>query len=562
MSAIIQRQSVQGIEIGAGMGLAILVFAISMAFVGMNGYHMSNYLVSKLTTTETVFYVIWWWKAVGFGVAALEIPLGMSFITNYRLHGFWHIGVISQLILALLVATLAAGAGIGSQLADAETRTNQITAAETQLSSYENSANAARLDRDSRLLASRSIEDPYQREIAQLKIKQRYEQQMARIAQTTATSQAAKPLKIMEDGSTGQTAIFALLSIAASIGAFYLSCFHAVYIKQLVALIAFSLKSKANHEWESSAADFKTRQHELSPLNDKSHGILFKEKVPARQLPGQQSGPDNDAADSSNQGAESPSQDAARANEKVLVKCPHCRAVFSVKKVLMMPSAKNKKGLLRCGECDQTFSGVLNITDKKADALAASFPASGDTKLAGMDGGANPKTVTQNADLVSADRSNSSRESSINDTAGNSQNPEISEKFAGNSHGIRLDNQPLTGAENSAEIPQKFGRNSTEISGRANSQDLKAGNSQVSRQVDLSKVAKIDDAEEKLKALAETIDQLAMDPESDGLLFSPTRTFKELHLNYGRVQDVFKAKQAEGKISETKPYKITYREAA
>jgi len=509
VNVLTHRQEVQGIEIGAGWPLAILVFAISVAFVGMNGYHMSNYLIAKLTTIESGLLTVVWWKVVGFGVAALEIPLGMSFITNYRLYGLWHSGVIFQLAFAMMVAALAAGAGLGSQLADAETRTNQITSHNTVIGSYQFTANAAKAKRDKRILAADLIQDDKRRAIAKLNAEQKYQQALANIAQNTSNKQAEKPLKIMEDGGRLQLLIFALLSIVASLGAFFLSCFHAVYIKQLVALIAFSLKSKANHEWESDASDFKTRKHQISPLN-KDKGILFKEKVPAETL-------DQTPSTPTNQDASSPA--------KVHVECPACQTVFNVEKALMIPSEKNKKGELNCGNCGEKFVGVANIVGiDKAEK--------------------SPMNKSQNTDSKA------------------SKNSEIRDKFPTNSQQIHLENQSVTRPKNSTGISQKFAANSTGISGGRNSQALISKNSDASRDVDLSGVAKIDGAEEKLKALAETIDTLSAKPESDGLLFSPTKTYKQLHLNYTRVQEVFKAKQSEGKISMTKPFKITYRAAA
>lgn len=531
MSATMHRESVHGIEIGAGMGLAVLVFAISMAFVGMNGYHMSNYLVSKLTTAETAFYVIWWWKAVGFGVAALEIPLGMSFITNYRLHGFWHIGVLSQLVLALIVAALAAGAGIGSQLADAETRTNQISSHNTQLGGYQNRAEAAKFDRDSRLLATQHIKDPVNQEIAQLKIKQRYQQIMARLAETTAGKQAKKPLKIMNDGDS-QFIIFALLSVAASIGAFYLSCFHAVYIKQLVGLIAFSLKSKANHEWESHAADFKTKQHEISPLNGQNHGLLTKERVPSRTT--------LSSPESLQSKFKSSQKEELRSKENVYVKCPACDAVFSVEKALMVPSPKNKQGQLRCGECAGIFHGVINIVDsdsvnkKRAERLAKIQPKELRPRRGGLLN--NDPKAEQTGDKNSIDT-------------------EIPEKFPANSSQIPVNKQQDSVTKNSSGIPQEFAKN---LAGISNSQEFPR-NSADPDSVDLSHIASSDPAEKKLADLEETIDRLSLDPRSDGLKFSPTRMKTELSLGYDRIQEVFEKKKTEGKISQTKPYKIIYR---
>ena len=528
MSAVIQRDQVQGIEIGAGMWLGILVFAISVAFVGMNGYHMSNYLIAKLTTADSGFMEITWWKIVGFGIAALEIPLGMSFITNYRLYKWKNTGVVAQFALALLVAALAAGAGIGSQNADAEARNNQITSHDTAISGYTFQAKAAEALRDKRVLAADAIQDENARAVAKLNAEQKYQQTMANISTTTSDKQSKKPLKVTEDGSVFQIIIFALLSIVASIGAFFLSCFHATYIKQLVALIAFSLKSKADHDWESDASDFKSKKHVLSPLNKDESGVLFKEKVPAEVVkePAPLASPERKEA------ARIAHKEEDKSTESVHVECPACEAVFSVEKRLMVPTAGNPKGLLRCGECSKTFFGVVNITDKPAPKFTRHVTPK-----------TTPETPTQ----------------ANNEPSANSQESEITSKFPANSSQIRDGKQDVTFVRNSSGISQEFAGNSTGITGGANSQGSSVGNSQEEvRHFDLSSIVGIDDADEKMKALEKEIDARSNDPESDGVRFSSTAIFKALGVGYPRVQKIFEAKKAEGKISTTKPFRIIY----
>ena len=143
--------------------------------------------------------------------------------------------------------------------------------------------------------------------------------------------------------------------------------------------------------------------------------------------------------------------------------------------------------------------------------------------------------------------------------AANSQDNVIRGKFAANSQQIRLDNQEVTDSANSPRIHRELAANSPRIVGGANSQDSQAENSPNSRQVDLSGIIEINGNQEKLKALSETIDRLAADPDYDGVLFSPTKAFKELHLNYKPVQEIFNQKRVEGKISQTTPYKITFK---
>ncbi|RVU83860.1 hypothetical protein EOL70_13610 [Leucothrix sargassi] len=531
MSALVQRtqpDAVHDIEVGAGMWLGILVFAISVAFVGMNGYHMSNYLIAKLTTADSGFMEITWWKIVGFGIAALEIPLGMSFITNYRLYKWNNMGVLAQFALALLVAALAAGAGIGSQSADAEARTNQITSHDTSLVSYDLQKQASIAKFEKKMLATLHIKDPQTRALAQATIKEKHLIEMSKITATTSNKQANKPLKVVEDG-TFQLVVFALLSIVASIGAFFLSCFHATYIKQLVALIAFSLKAKAEQDWESDASNFKSKDHLLSPLNKNSTGVLFKEKVPAEVI--QKKSPALTQTEMDNAFKVAQKEEEKR-TETVYVKCPSCDAVFDVQKDLMLPTEGNPKGELRCGNCSQIFHGVVNIVDKSE--------VENDIKT-------KPETSAP-VDTTAE-----------NDTAGNSQEPVIPEKFPRNSQKIREGNQEVSFVRNSTGISQEFAENSTGISGGVNSQELSAGNSQESvRNFDFSSLVEIDGVEQKMKALEEEIDRLSNDPKSDDIRFSPTLIFKGLNVGYPRVKSVFEAKKAEGKISANKPFRIIY----
>ena len=534
MSALIERtqpDAVHDIEVGAGMWLGILVFAISVAFVGMNGYHMSNYLIAKLTSAESSFMSIMWWKVVGFGIAALEIPLGMSFITNYRLYKWNNLGVVAQFVLALLVAALAAGAGIGSQSADAESRSNQITSHDTSLAGYELQVKAANARFKKKMLATEHIEDLHTRELAQTSIEEKHFTELSKITANTSNKQANKPLKVVDDGIF-QLVIFALLSIVASIGAFFLSCFHATYIKQLVALIAFSLKAKANQDWESDASNFKSKDHLLSPLNKNSTGVIFKEKVPAEVT----EKPSPLAPLERSDTTLFEHKEGKNSNDYVHVKCPSCDYVLAVKKQKLVPTEGNPKGLIRCGNCEKIFTGVVNIVDKtvpESASKATSEAAFKETPEA-------PKTTN-------------------NDTAGNSQDSGIPEKFARNSSRIREEKQEVTLDRNSTGISQEFAGNSTGIAGGVNSQELEAGNSQeFVRNFDFSSLIEIDGVEQKMKALEEEIDRLSNNPESDGIRFSPTAIFKGLNVGYPRVKKVFEEKKSEGKISDNKPFRIIY----
>ena len=562
MNAVAQREQVQGIEIGAGMGLGILVFAISVAFVGMNGYHMSNYLIAKLTNAETAFLTIMWWKAVGFGVAALEIPLGMSFITNYRLledKEKWSAGVKTQFSLAVLVALLATGAGIGSQIADAQTRNNEITSHGTTLTSYGLKAQAIEARRTKRLLGADKIKNEGSREIAKAKIEEDYLNEMSKITDLKADKQANKPIKTSEDGSWSQLFIFGLLSTVASFGAFFLSCFHATYIKQLVALIAFSLESKANHPWMSYASDFKSKQHELSPLNKDETGTLFKEKVPAQVAPeATKTSPILESPDLS-RSFEATQKEDVRRDDNVHIKCPACDVTLNVKKETLLPTQGNPQGKIRCGECAHVFHGVVNIVDKPAPQVAPKATQKSAPRAPFQSGNSKPTPdpVAPIEDATPVPGTMGNTDSGI------SQESPIPRKFPANSSQIREGIQEVKHLRNSSGISQEFAGNSTGISDAGNSsaipQQFDSPKASSQKPLNLSDIAEEVETENKMIALANEIDRLSSDPQFDGLLFPPTVVQKDLNVGYPPVKKVFDQKRSEGRISTTKPYKIIYK---
>ena len=102
-------------------------------------------------------------------------------------------------------------------------------------------------------------------------------------------------------------------------------------------------------------------------------------------------------------------------------------------------------------------------------------------------------------------------------------------------------------------------RNYPETNERDNSQDSQEDNSRNSRKIDLSGISQTDDAQAKLDALSAKIDQLSADPDYDGVFFSPTVTFKQLHLSFDPVKAIFQQKLKEGKLSKKKRYKIRHK---
>jgi hypothetical protein len=281
MSALFRNQTIAGHSIGASKSFGALMTVIMMALVFMNAYHLSNFLVSKLTTPESTFIFRWALMAVGAGIACIEIPLAKSMVTSYRLHGFSS-GTIIQGLLAIVVIIMAIVAGISSQLADTDRRDTQTASYQVTDGSFANMERSALMARDSALHRANLIHDDESKVIAKLEAERAYQDQLISIAQQKAAHTLHKPVQMMQSGTTEHYFVIALFSIVCSVGAIFCSAFSAVFINPLVAMPAFSLKSKANHDWQSDGSDFKTVQHELSPLANKFSGFLGREKVPAR----------------------------------------------------------------------------------------------------------------------------------------------------------------------------------------------------------------------------------------------------------------------------------------
>ena len=286
MSAVFRNQVIAGHSIGASRLFGALLLLITLALVGVNAYHMGNFLDSKLTTLETGILWTFLLYAAGSGIAALEIPLGKSLVTSYRLNGL-NFAVFTQGVLAVVIACMAVFAGMNSQLADADRRDTQTASYGVSASSFANMKEAAAITRDSAIARAQRIQDEGSRKIAVLDAKAAYQNKLVSIAQQEAANTLKKPVQMFESSSDEQYVTMMLFSVICSFGALFASMFHAVYINPLVAMPAFSLKAKANHDWDSDGSDFKSAKHELSPLANKVNGFLEREKVPARALPRQ-----------------------------------------------------------------------------------------------------------------------------------------------------------------------------------------------------------------------------------------------------------------------------------
>jgi hypothetical protein len=71
-----------------------------------------------------------------------------------------------------------------------------------------------------------------------------------------------------------------VISLSLVVVSMFLSGFLAVYHTTLVASPAFSFMSKKAHGWLSAARNFKTSDHEISPINDSASGYVKVDKHP------------------------------------------------------------------------------------------------------------------------------------------------------------------------------------------------------------------------------------------------------------------------------------------
>ncbi|PWQ97679.1 hypothetical protein [Leucothrix pacifica] len=286
MSAVFRNQVIAGHSVGASRLFGALLMLIAVSLVLVNSYHMGNFLDSKLTTAESLFIWSVMLYAAGTGIAALEIPLGKSLVTSYRLDGL-SFGVFIQALFACVIACMAVFAGVNSQLADADRRDTQTASYSVGASSFANMKRSAAITRDAAIARASLIHNSESRQIAILDAKAAYQNRLVDIAQQEASHTLKKPVQMLESGSDEQYITIMLFSIACSFGALFVSMFHAVYINPLVAMPAFSLKAKKAHDWNSDGSNFQAANHELSPLANRFNGFLQREKVPAKALPRQ-----------------------------------------------------------------------------------------------------------------------------------------------------------------------------------------------------------------------------------------------------------------------------------
>lgn len=284
MSTTFRNHVIAGHQIGASRRMEYGLQFITASLVTINCYHLSNFLIAKLTTPNSHFLFIGLLYLAGIGIACLEVPVGKWLIVSYRLKGF-SAGTLFQGFLALVIVSMAVTAGINSQMADADQRDTQSASYNLTASSFSNLRQAARIERDTQIARADIMEDSASKTIALLDAEQSFQQALVTIAEAQAANRLTKPVETFETGSLAQSITIGLFSLVCSLGAMFTSAFSAVFINPLVALPAFSLKAKADHDWQSDGSDFKALPHEFTPMGNPLNRFLLREKVPAASLP-------------------------------------------------------------------------------------------------------------------------------------------------------------------------------------------------------------------------------------------------------------------------------------
>lgn len=269
---------IAGQKIGISPLFAALLWLIIIGLTLMNIYHISNFLVSKLTDVHSSIFFIGILNIIAVSASLLEVPLAKSIVTSYRLHGMSY-SVFLQSAFCLVIASMAVIGGINSQLADANTRDSQLSAYSSNMKGLESQRKSLEREREVMQEMANRIQDEGSRKIAKLKADQDYYSGLASLDSKKAGQELSRPIKAVETGSWLHWVTITLFSLVCSFGVIFTSGFMAVYYQSLVSLPAFSLMSKANHAWSSSGEDFKTTQHTISPLNNQMSGFAKVEKT-------------------------------------------------------------------------------------------------------------------------------------------------------------------------------------------------------------------------------------------------------------------------------------------
>ena len=271
------QQVMAGQRIGISTAYAILIYIIIACLLPFNTYHLSNMLTNLLGDSwiSTLSYPL------SAALTAAEMPIVQSLVTNYRLDPDSKIVKMQGSVLVLLILLTVMG-GNTSQFISADKKDASIQSHKTQEQSLNDRKKTLESNWRIATRTANRIEDNTDRQIAISQANSTYYSGVSVVNNDLSKHQQSRPTTGIKTGSFTHVFLVNLLSLSLVIVSMFLSGFLAVYHTTLVASPAFSFMSKKAHGWLSAARNFKTSNHEISPINDSATGYVKVDKTDSR----------------------------------------------------------------------------------------------------------------------------------------------------------------------------------------------------------------------------------------------------------------------------------------
>lgn len=279
MSAVLDSNAT-GYKVGSTKGNTWFITALSLALVGYNAIHLHDYAVVNFINEDTGIIKEYAIRLAATGVAFLEIVIGGVFVYLYRTsESKFNAPLLLVGFLALVVASMAVVAGNGSQQSKADVKSNKVNAHDSSLTVIDNKMKSAEIQRDIDLRLANQIKNANQRAIEKDRANLNYSNKVTRLNSQKSVKQSSRPVQPFANDSIGHYISITLFSILCSFGALFLSGYSAAFLKPLVAIPAITFVEKLKHAWSSSAKDFQTTQHQISPVGGFIGNLVRLRKV-------------------------------------------------------------------------------------------------------------------------------------------------------------------------------------------------------------------------------------------------------------------------------------------
>jgi len=278
MSTIFSDQQVlAGQRIGISTAYAVLIYIIIACLLPLNTYHLST-IMSNLLGNSWVGYFSYPMSAA---LTAAEMPIVQSLVTNYRLDPDSRVVKIQASVLTLLIVLTVMG-GNTSQFISADKKDAAIQSHRTQEQSIDGQKKTLESEWRIATRKANQIDDATDRAIAISQANSAYYSGESRLNNSLSKHQQTRPTSGIESGSFMHVVLVNVISLSLVLVSMFLSGFLSVYHTTLVASPAFSFMSKKAHGWLSAAKNFKTSNHEISPINDSATGYVKVDKPDER----------------------------------------------------------------------------------------------------------------------------------------------------------------------------------------------------------------------------------------------------------------------------------------